>query len=397
MAAVAERPESEVREPIRAAVTAGVLVPDPASGALRVRHALLGEVVETALLPAERRSIHERFAVVLTAEPALAQPSPAGATAELAHHWLAADRPVEAYRAAIAAAEAAEAVYALGAAARQYAIALSQEARVAEDVRAAPGLPDAIDLRRRAASIADDAGDEASAIEWLNEALMLVDPNADPTRAGVLHSRLGYTLWAADRNEEAGVEHRAAVALVPPEPPTADRARVLVGLGGWLMGAGHYGESRAICEEAAACAVTVGALAEEGRARSNLGSDLMSLGEIEAGIRELERARDIGRDHGFVDTLLPASANLAYQLIVADRLDDAVEAARVGPRLVTPTVWIAGSDRTSAPSRSMPSRGPAGGTRRRRWPVPAWSARAAASAPSIATRPWPGSSVRAGT
>ena len=93
VAAVSERTEATVREPIRAAVTAGILVPDPATGSLRPRHALLGEVLERDLLPAERRGIHERFAVVLSERAELADPSPAGAAAELAHHWLSADRP----------------------------------------------------------------------------------------------------------------------------------------------------------------------------------------------------------------------------------------------------------------------------------------------------------------
>ena len=117
---------------------------------------------------------------------------------------------------------------------------------------------------------------------------------------------------------------------MPETPPTAARARVLVGLGGWLMGAGRYGESRAVCEAAAETAMAAKAPAEEGRARSNLGSDLASLGEIAAGIEQLEMARRIGEEHGLVDTLLPASANLAYQLIVADRFDDAVVAGEYG-------------------------------------------------------------------
>ena len=44
----------------------------------------------------------------------------------------------------------------------------------------------------------------------------------------------------------------------PSEPPSAERAHVLVGLAGWLMGAGHYGESRQVAESAIACAVAVG-------------------------------------------------------------------------------------------------------------------------------------------
>ncbi|MBA2372629.1 MAG: AAA family ATPase, partial [Chloroflexi bacterium] len=330
IAAVAGRPETAIREPIRAAVSAGVLTADAVSGALRLRHALLGEVVAAELLPAERRGLHERFATVLTEDPQLADPSPAGAAAELAHHWIAADRPVDAFTASIAAAVAAERVYAFAAAAQQYEVAFGLEARLAPEDRHASGAADPVELRRMAARVADDAGDTDHAIAWLREALDRTDPEAQPVTAGILHSRLGYSLWVAEHNDEALIEHREAVRLVPAKPPTAARARVLVGLEGWLMGAGRYGESRLVCEEAIVCAVAVDALAEEGRARSNLGSDLVSLGEVDAGIRELEHARRIGAEAGLVDTLLPASANLAYQLVVADRLDDAVAAADAG-------------------------------------------------------------------
>ena len=54
VAAVSERDEAAVREPIRAAVTAGILVPDPATGSLRPRHALIGRGPRAA--PAARRA-----------------------------------------------------------------------------------------------------------------------------------------------------------------------------------------------------------------------------------------------------------------------------------------------------------------------------------------------------
>ena len=215
VAAVSDRDETAVREPIRTAVTAGILVPDPATGALRPRHALLGEVLERDLLPAERRAIHERFATVLSDRPELADPSPAGAAAELAHHWLVADRPSEAFRACIAAAEAAERVYAHAAACRQYALAIALEPRLSAEVRADPDLPDPVELRRRAAWVADDADDGDQAIAWLRDALERVDADERPELAGFLHSRIGYSLWTQDRNEEALAEHREAVRLVP--------------------------------------------------------------------------------------------------------------------------------------------------------------------------------------
>ena len=104
LGAVADLPETAVGEPIRTAIDRGVLVLDPGGESLRPRHALLAEVIEASLLPAERRAYHERYAVVLTGRPELADPSPAGAAGELAHHWFAADRPQEAFRASIDAA-----------------------------------------------------------------------------------------------------------------------------------------------------------------------------------------------------------------------------------------------------------------------------------------------------
>lgn len=328
-AAILERPEADIRAGVRAGVAAGVLVADPSTGSLRPRHALLGEVVEAGLLPSERRALHERFATVLGGRS-----TEGGANgpdmAELAYHWLRAARPEEAYRASIAAGAQAEEIHAYASAVRHYAQAIDLEARVSPVALAADDLPTAVELRMRGARAADDVGDDDRAIGWLRDALQRVDTASDPQRAGIIHSRLGYSLWAAERNEEAHAEHREAVRLVPASPPTAARARVLVGLGGWLMGAGHYRESRRVCEEAAACAVAAGAPMEEGRARSNLGSDLVSLGEVAAGILELEKACRIGEEHGLVDTLLPASANLAYQLVVADRFDDALATAASG-------------------------------------------------------------------
>ena len=335
IAAVADRSEPEVREPLRAAVASGVLVPDPATGTLRLRHALLGEVVEAQLMPAERRELHERFARVLSEPRSGGGTVPSVGAAEIAHHWLGADRPREAFRGSIAAAEAAEQVYANAAAVQHYAIALELEARLTPDERAEPGLPDPIELRRRAASVADDAGESEQGIVWLREALSLVDEAAEPTTTGLLHARLGYSFWILDRMDEAQRAHREAVRLVPAMPPSAERALVLGGLGGWLMGAGRYGESQRVCEEAIQCAVAVGAVREEARARSNLGQDLVSLGDVDAGIRELEAARRIGEEHGLIDIQVVASANLSYHLIVADRLDDAAAAATAGAEAAT--------------------------------------------------------------
>ena len=143
-------------------------------------------------------------------------------------------------------------------------------------------------------------------------------------------------------------------------------------------------------EEAIECAVAVGAVREEARARSNLGQDLVSLGDVDAGIRELEEARRIGEEHGLIDIQVVASANLSYHLIVADRLDDAVAAATAGAEAARSY----GLERRFGPHsrhvRSTRCSAPAVGPRPRRWSGPARNASGAGSARSTGTRRWPG-------
>ncbi len=160
------------------------------------------------------------------------------------------------------------------------------------------------------------------------------DLTTDPGVAGFLHSRLGYQLWVAGRNEEAQAEHREAVRIVPAEPPTPERAHVLVGLAGWLMGAGRYGESRDLLDEAIASAVATGATKAEVRARIILGADLVSLGLPDEGIEQELLAQRLSEEHDLLESLVAASGNLSYHLIVGDRFDEAVEAARAGSEAI---------------------------------------------------------------
>jgi DNA-binding CsgD family transcriptional regulator/tetratricopeptide (TPR) repeat protein len=320
--------ESDVALSVRQAIARGVLVADADGARYRFRHELLREAVEQELLPGERRVLHERFAELLATNPGLADPSPAGAAAELAHHWARAGRAVEAYRSSIVAAAAAETVDAFGDALNHLERALDLEPHLPAD--AGPTPAERLTTRRRAAEMADLAGAFDRAIELNREALAMVDPVADPVLAGMLHSRLGYLTWVAGDGESAIAEHQSAVRLVPETPPTAARARVLAALGGALMGAGHYAESRPVCDAAIACAVAAGAPAEESRARNILGSDLVGLGHIDAGLAELRRAREIAERVGPSDVIIVAHHNLALNLAEADHLDEALAEARDG-------------------------------------------------------------------
>ena len=318
-----DRSESEVGAALREATTRGVLVALP-DGRHAFRHELLREVVEVELSAGERRELHERMARQLEARPDLADDTPAGATAELARHWAAADRPVEAHRAAVIAATAADAVHAFADAHRLFERAIGLETVLPSE--AVPDVAARIDVRRRAAEAADLTGQFDRGVELIRDALSLTDPTADPALAGLLHARLGYLMWARGEGDAALEEHREAVRLVPADPPSAERARVLGALGGALMGLGRWAESQPVCEEAIECAVQAGAMPEESKARNMLGSDLVELGQIDAGLGELRASHRLAGSEPS-ELFVVTGFNLALNLLATDHPDEALTEA----------------------------------------------------------------------
>lgn len=317
-----ERSAAEVGAALREATAKGVLV-SLDGGRHGFRHELLREIVEAQLSGGERRELHERLARELEADPTLGDDSPAGAAGDLARHWAAADRPVEAHRAAIAAAAEAEAVHAFADAHRLLERAISLEPLLPPD--AAPDAAAQIEVRRRAADAADLDNQLDRAKELLREAIGMVDATAEPTLAGMLRSRIGYLMWSSGDAEGALLEHRAAVELVPEDPPSTERAHVLGALGGALMGLGRWAESQPVCEAAIVCAVEVGSVREESRARSMLGSDLVNLGDVDAGLAEHRGAHRLAA--GMPDLFVVTGHNLALNLLAADRLEEALDPA----------------------------------------------------------------------
>jgi len=320
-----ERPEAELISALREGLDRGVLVRDRVQGTYRFRHALLREIAEDELLPAESRALHQRFAEILGARPELGDPSPAGAAAELAHHWDAADRRDEAYLASVEAAAAAETVAAHAQALQHYERALTILPSVSAGIAV-----DRVDLLRRAADAADLASEIPRAMELVRAALALIDEDAEPTAAGLLHSRLGYLTWVSGDGPGGLLRHLEAERLVPSEPPTPERARVLGALGGALMGLGRYEESRRICGSAIDCAIASGSRPEEARARNMLGSDLVALGQVAAGLLELERSRELSELAGPPEMLVVAHHNYALNLAQAGQSGTALAEATAG-------------------------------------------------------------------
>ena len=287
------------------------------------RHALAREAVHGELLPSERRAMHTALATALDA----ATPGHARGAADwaaLAEHWHGAQRHGPALRASIAAAAAAEQVYAFGAASRQLDRARALWPQVAPEDR--PQDLDEIELLRRLADAARLAGDGESAIPAARAAVALVDPVADPRRAAALHELLGRLHRA---REPALREFERALALLPAEP-SPERASVMLRIVVQLRHGQLPSLSRSWALDALAVAQAAGAVAEEGRAHEQLGGTLAYGGDAVAAVEHFHEAIRIATMLGNGDDLGAALNNLGDALSMLGRVDDAVATFETG-------------------------------------------------------------------
>ena len=280
-------PMDRLTPALRDAITQHVLVVqtgDQGEDRYLFRHALVQEAIEHELLPSERRRLHAAFATSLAEHPA--SPVDPGADAELAYHWLAAGDLPRAFDASIAAADAAERGYAFAEMHAQLERALDLWDRVPETVTF--GI-DRIALMERAAAAAAAIQAYESAVALIR--LAIGASAGDPIRTGVLHERLGrYSLLAAD-TAQADAAYREAVRLVPAEPPTAERARVLGGLAQYLAGSSNA-EAIALCTEAIAVAHAVGAVEIEANAYVTRAAAGVGLGALDQALDDTMRGHE---------------------------------------------------------------------------------------------------------
>ena len=312
----ADRPDS-LDEALRESIGARILVVDrDARGAdgYAFRHALLAEVAYDELLPGERRRLHLALAEALATLPAPTGASAAAYWAELARHWANARQDDRAFDASIKAAAAAEDAFAFTAAlhALERVIDLWP---VVPDAAARAGA-DQAELFTRAAQMANVAGLPARNVALRREALAALPPDADEARAAVMHQQLGRAHWAFGDSAAALAETEAAVGMLPADPPTAERARVLAGYGQMLMLLDHWTASHAACEQAIEIALRVGAREAEGHARNTLGLDLAAQGRCAEAIESLETALAIAKEVGNADDIGRAHVNLSEALNV---------------------------------------------------------------------------------
>ena len=375
LAAVTGLDGAALARALRPAVAANVLLTDPDS--YMFRHALIREAVHDELLPGERGQLHSRFAEAIGADPALVMPG--RAPIEHAYHWYAAH---DTTRALISAWQAADQ---LGRS-LAYAEQLAMLSRVLELWDGVPGAAQRIDadhvaVLEAAVQAAELAGEDDRGILLAQAALREIDAAVEPVRAALLLEicgRLKYHLGRADYAEDL----RMAVRLVPADPPSTARARVLESLahrtlrvhGGWPDAELRTAAEGAVvtarrCGDAAteaaalvtlACAEPIGgnvgrirALLAEARsvaARADAYQPLLSVAITEsdmlegAGLHELAAgvAREglaTAREHGVARTYGAVLAgNLAEPLVSLGRWDEAGEVIERALQLVPPRV-----------------------------------------------------------
>ncbi|TDD88955.1 LuxR family transcriptional regulator [Actinomadura rubrisoli] len=276
--------EAAAGEALREVVSHQLLV--PAGTGYTFRHALLREAVYADLLPGERTRLHADFARLL-AGPAGGR---RGSAAELAHHSLAAHDLPAAFAASVQAGREAQRLGAPAEAFEHFDRALELWDAVAdpEDVAGT----DRIDLSLTAVRASGQAGEIRRAISRLRRLLDLADP-AD-VRLGVrIREHLASYLGDIDEDAESQRVARAAVAMLPPDPPTYERAAALATYARTLLYSDPEGEMPAIAEQAVEEARAAGAADAEASLLVTLGIH-RELREADAAVAEVfARARDL--------------------------------------------------------------------------------------------------------
>jgi DNA-binding CsgD family transcriptional regulator/tetratricopeptide (TPR) repeat protein len=325
---VARMPDDALLDSLREAVDRAVLTTDPTSGRYRFRHPLIAEAIYDDLLPGERLRLHRRFAEALEIDSSLGDGSPARAPAELANHWLRAGDERRAVPSLITAARAASAAFAQAEAFGHLDLALTI---ASQDPAALAGTGLSVaELTRMAAEAAEASGAFARAVDLWEQTIALHDATADPAGAGILEARVGEAYWLAGDRTAFERHRRAAVALVPAEPPSGERAWVLSRLASALLMGPAIDEARSLADEAVRVSRAVGARREEGRALGALGMARLLVGDAEGAVPCLREALAISSEIGQVGEEAIDRSNLSEALHEAGHLDEALAVVTEG-------------------------------------------------------------------
>ncbi|TDE25181.1 LuxR family transcriptional regulator [Actinomadura sp. 6K520] len=302
--------ETAAGEALREVVSHQLLV--PSGDGYTFRHALLREAVYADLLPGERTRLHAAFARL--ADPPDGTRGPA---AELAHHSLAAHDLPAAFAASVRAARDAGRLGAPAEAFEHYERALELWEAV-PGPEAAAGT-DRVRLALAAAQAAAEAGDLRRAVHRLRRLLEAADPTDAPLGSRI-REQLATYLGELDDYGPSVAMAREAVAMLPADPPTVERAEALATYARILLYRDDDGEMPGVAERAVAAARAAGATGAEASLLVTLGI-FREAGEADPDVAEVfARARDLSAADGG-NPLVAGRAAFHYARTKFDRGD----------------------------------------------------------------------------
>jgi DNA-binding CsgD family transcriptional regulator/tetratricopeptide (TPR) repeat protein len=290
---VAGLDETAVGDALREVVSHQLLI--PAGTGYSFRHALLREAVYADLLPGERTRLHADFARLLAAGPDVPPGGRRGSAAELAHHSLAAHDLPTAFAASVRAGREAERLGAPDEAFEHYDRALELWEAV-PDPEGASGT-DRMRLALDTVRTSGRAGEQRRAVSRLRRLLELADP-ADVLLGARIRDRLAEYLADVDEDDESQEMARAAVAMLPPDPPRPERAAALSTYARTLLYQDARGEMPAIAEQAVELARATGATGAEASLLVTLGVFRESREADPDVVEVFARARDLALRDG---------------------------------------------------------------------------------------------------
>jgi DNA-binding CsgD family transcriptional regulator len=281
--------EAAVGEALREVVSHQLLV--PSGTGYTFRHALLREAVYADLLPGERTRLHADFARRLADLP----DGTRGSAAELAHHSLAAHDLPAAFAASVRAGREADRLGAPAEAFEHYERALELWEAV-PDPQEAAGI-DRMWLSLTAAKASARAGELRRAVHRLRRLLEVADPG-DVALGSTIREHLAAFLGDIDEDAESQAMAREAVAMLPADPPTRERAYALATYARTLLARDADGELPALAEKAVEEARAAGAVGAESSLLVTLGLYRESQ-EADTGVAEVfAKARDLAAADG---------------------------------------------------------------------------------------------------
>jgi DNA-binding CsgD family transcriptional regulator/tetratricopeptide (TPR) repeat protein len=315
---------------LREAAARHIIVPVGGAGeAFEFRHALIAEAIYADLLPADRVRLHLAWARVLEARSS-EQPERV-LQAELARHWHQAGDLPRALTASVRAGLAARAGHSFADARTQLERALELWPRVPAAASLA-GI-DRPTLLEITAEVTHAAGAPAIAADHRRAAIALLDPSVDAVRVGLLEERLAFALLRAGQPEASRSARAAALRLVPDEPGSDARARVLAGWARELMSFGPLDDAADVARRAIEVARGAGAIDIEADALATLGATLGHIGELDDALATLERAQALAGQAGDLFVEGRARANRAAMFEGETCVREALAAAEWSDRV----------------------------------------------------------------